>query len=499
MLCIEGDIYYVKQCSVMLDFAHFSKSLELKSVDLDKINGNVNTASVILDCQMCDTAPIEDGHAVQPKEIIPASSKDTETQALFVDAFLQNNRLDHVVQLMGYHPQYLECFLRTQQYLMKGDGALPFHYRHYIAIMAASRHMCTYLVHLHEQEFILQGGDPEWLKGTSHVPKKLRDLNELNKLLAHRPWLICKSHIEKLARSPNSKDNWSISELVQALILMAHFHSLCSFVYGCGIKSEIDHNGGYTYRPQSPVEKNANDVDSSDSSSTNGDINSEPEVGIEVLMERMKKLVEEGEEETTQEERVKRFEKVESQSVEIAANTVRPSPKAEVLKYVDDAEYCYQDFAKRSSVEDIPTFRATDYSWEDHGFSLSNRLYMDIGNHLEDKFSVATNMTYYTMGEVRDVDTTAFRRAIWSYIHCLYGIMHDDYNYGQVNQLLERNLKAYIKTMTCYPERLTRKDYDNVMREFKHSEKVHVNLMLLEARFQAELLYALRGVMQFMT
>lgn len=66
--------------------------------------------------------------------------------------------------------------------------------------------------------------------------------------------------------------------------------------------------------------------------------------------------------------------------------------------------------------------------------------------------------------------------------------MHDDYDYGQVNQLLERNLKQYIKTVTCYPERLTKKDYDNVMKEFKHSEKVHVNLMLLEARLQGELL-----------
>jgi len=76
------------------------------------------------------------------------------------------------------------------------------------------------------------------------------------------------------------------------------------------------------------------------------------------------------------------------------------------------------------------------------------------------------------MGEIDDVDTTAFRRAIWNYIHCLYGIMHDDYNYSQVNQLLERTLKSYVKTVTCYPERLTKKDYDSVMREFKHSEKV---------------------------
>lgn len=77
------------------------------------------------------------------------------------------------------------------------------------------------------------------------------------------------------------------------------------------------------------------------------------------------------------------------------------------------------------------------------------------------------------MGHNTDVDTTSFRRAIWNYIHCMYGIRHDDYNYGEVNQLLERNLKAYIKTVTCYPERTTKKDIESVMREFLHSEKVH--------------------------
>ena len=42
----------------------------------------------------------------------------------------------------------------------------------------------------------------------------------------------------------------------------------------------------------------------------------------------------------------------------------------------------------------------------------------------------------------------------------------------QTNQLLEINLKAYIKTLTCYPERLKKKDFDGVMKGFQHSEKV---------------------------
>ena len=49
---------------------------------------------------------------------------------------------------------------------------------------------------------------------------------------------------------------------------------------------------------------------------------------------------------------------------------------------------------------------------------------------------------------------------------------YDDYDYGEVNQLLERSLKVYIKTVTCYPERTTKRMYDSYWRQFKHSEKV---------------------------
>lgn len=118
---------------------------------------------------------------------------------------------------------------------------------------------------------------------------------------------------------------------------------------------------------------------------------------------------------------------------------------------------------------------------------------------------------------------------IWnSFSFHIKGIRHDDYDYGEVNQLLERSLKMFIKTACCFPERITKKDYDSILTELKHSEKViwtlctelrpsifsggrtnlicfffnsqvHVNLMILEARNQAELLYALREIMRYMT
>lgn len=61
---------------------------------------------------------------------------------------------------------------------------------------AAARHQCSYLVNLHVNDFLQVGGDPKWLNGLDEAPQKLQQLGELNKILAHRPWLLTKEHIE---------------------------------------------------------------------------------------------------------------------------------------------------------------------------------------------------------------------------------------------------------------------------------------------------------------
>lgn len=57
------------------------------------------------------------------------------TQSIFEDAFSMLGRLDNISVVMGFHPHYLESFLRTQHYLLQMDGPLSLHYRHYIGIM----------------------------------------------------------------------------------------------------------------------------------------------------------------------------------------------------------------------------------------------------------------------------------------------------------------------------------------------------------------------------
>lgn len=64
------------------------------------------------------------------------------------------------------------------------------------ATQAAARHHCSYLVQQHSTGFLEAGGEESWLSSLERAPTKLRSLQTLNKLLAHRPWLITLQHIQ---------------------------------------------------------------------------------------------------------------------------------------------------------------------------------------------------------------------------------------------------------------------------------------------------------------
>ncbi|XP_041867701.1 sestrin-2 isoform X2 [Melanotaenia boesemani] len=428
-----------------------------------------------------------------PSAFIPAKEMliGETNQDILIESFLSLGRVDHLTMVMVLHPAYLSCFLRTQHALLELDGPLPRHWRHYISIMAAARHHCSYLVQQHSTGFLEAGGEESWLSSLKHAPTKLCSLQTLNKLLAHRPWLITQQHIQELV-CPGAEPRWSLAELIHAVILMAHTHSLCSFVWGCSLNPEPDHIGGYTFQPPSPchLPRSPHSPAHEDGRQDLAD----GAVEVEVLMKRMVELQQQ-EEEYTQEEMVTRFERERSESIPTAV--VRGAPPDLVLCLVEEPEFRYEDFAPRGE-QSPPTMRAQDYSWEDHGFSLVNRLLPDMGQLLDEKFQVVSNLTYNRMAMHEGVDTYTLRKALWNYIHCLYGIRYDDYDYGSVNELLERSLKVFVKTMACHPEQTTARIYHTFWRHFRHSEKVHANLIVMEARLQAALLYTLRAITHYM-
>ena len=111
------------------------------------------------------------------------------------------------------------------------------HIRYYIAIIAAARHACPPLLLILETDFLVHGGDREWLHGIHRAPPKLqvtaplkvnrrsRDLyfpqrlGAFNALLAHTPWKLRPEDVEFLMRRD---DSWSQVLIVPLIVVLRH-------------------------------------------------------------------------------------------------------------------------------------------------------------------------------------------------------------------------------------------------------------------------------------
>lgn len=68
-----------------------------------------------------------------------------------------------------------------------------------------------------------------------------------------------------LQKLTKGKDSWSLAEVIHAIVILTHFHSLRSFVFACGVNQEVDQAGGYTYQmPREVKTSNTNQTNPKD-------------------------------------------------------------------------------------------------------------------------------------------------------------------------------------------------------------------------------------------
>jgi hypothetical protein len=65
-------------------------------------------------------------------------------------------------------------------------------------------------------------------------------------------------------------------------------------------------------------------------------------------------------------------------------------------RFVDDPRYTYKDCSRREENNGIAGLIPAEFSWEIHGYDLANRLCIDVAVILDEKFSIAQNLTYHT-------------------------------------------------------------------------------------------------------
>ncbi|KAE9420688.1 hypothetical protein Angca_006413, partial [Angiostrongylus cantonensis] len=392
------------------------------------------------------------------------------------------------------HQSYDEIFLETISTLFYGVGNLKDPIRHYIAVMAATRHRCSFLINLHEREFERTGGDTKWLRGLKYVDDpKILYLDDINRVLAHQPWLCDGEYITGLVQG-DVRIHWSLHDLALAVIILSHTHALCSFVHGVGAV--------YPSQVLEPPRREFPDWSLRNKENTGaqtGEVDvlhtfENCSVQVEELLRRMASLqcpTINGGEMTAN--NALHFLALADGSSDLHSGGDSPTGEGngEEPVFSFQKEFGYVDFAARK--DRAKTFKIHEFTW-DHGFSLLNDLVPESAQNLDEKFELTQKLTYSFMGGYENVDTTVYRNAVWNYIHALFGIRHDDYDYAKVNTLLSRDMKTFVKTAACFPHRITEDMRESVMKDFKMSEKIHVMLLIMEARLQASVLYFARAL-----
>jgi len=498
-----------------------------------------------------------------------------------INTFIDLARLSHFYRILAYFPSFMEKYQVSYKIIVKdpSTGSVPLSWRFYIGIMAASQFKCQYVVSKLTNDFLMYGGNIDWLQGLQHVPAKIRNLATLNTILANQPWRLEPSHIGALVkRSENPQEQWTIAEIVHVILIMSTFHSLSSYALGCGIVPEYDCVGGNCeqppFIPSSPIEESGSSIgvlnpenisaevlsglgftleeqpEESDTVSTTTEsvISSDPipipsssnrernelEINHTSQLIRRLNLRNREEREEREEDRLLNYGSVSSDSsfsrapgfdnvdeetftneTDVSsfsfpqeffpnANTTprtsiyNPPPSEDFSRFLDpDVEICYADFSVNST--EYSVFRLQDYCWEDQGIIMVNNYLPDIGEVLDKEFAEIRDFTDYSLFHSyrSDLDTTPLRQAIWYYVQRLFGLYKDDYEYRDINTFLNKRIKAFLKKVCCTPGEISFNDWRGVGFRLREEEKCHVNLIAVEARKQAELIYGLSCVMKW--
>ncbi|XP_071524667.1 sestrin-2-like isoform X2 [Panulirus ornatus] len=399
---------------------------------------------------------------------------------------------ERVVGALGGLGDYSDTWYRSHAHLLHGDGPLPHTWRLYVAALAVCRHEVGWLMQALLTDFRNAGGDIRWITGLHHAPPKLCALAPINNLLAHRPWLLLPQHIQELTKG---KESWSLGELCQALCIMTHFHALATFLHGCGLSSPP--------RPSKKDEGQAlkREVGSSGKPAT-GCLQ-----GRQVCPETSHSLNDSGNCKISTRSETKTSNIVDGvrHGIQTYAHlTINPT-------------FTYEDFNGNDESR-IPSFSVHEYNWQDHGYAMCSRLLGEVGAFLDERFTSAHSPTYSIpqkqLSEKGSVDQEANQvsgpaqcdkmnaktvplptKALWNYVQWLLGIHHDDCDYADLNKHLDPQVKAFVKAACCYPETLADASSSPASTKNVCNRVVEISVVVMEARLQSELLYALRAIM----
>jgi hypothetical protein len=151
-------------------------------------------------------------------------------------------------------------------------------------------------------------------------------------------------------------------------------------------------------------------------------------------------------------------------------------------------KYCniYHDFDPHS--EEYKSY--LEFNWQDHAYYILRNYHPNGIDCIHYEIEYLTTLTTNSLGDENSkLNTLPIRYAICCYIEKILGYYHEDYNYSNVNKLLNVSYKTFIKNLACYPHKLKQEDFNNLNLAFNNEEIFHIILLVSIIKERTQMTY----------
>ena len=470
--------------------------------------------------------------ATNPDEEDVAAGYSTSSE-LLADLFLTTGRISHFDRILAFHPSFYCKWADTLDFLMTDRaGPLLLPDRHFIALIGASRFPSPFFLSYHSSLFLQCHGDPAWLTSIHDAPKHIQVLSSLSTSLAYSPFSIHPSDLDRCLR----EGGMSMSELVHALTILTTYHAASAFAAALRINEEVDLGPLLQKVRDSPSTSRGS---SRSNSAVGGDDAAAAAVaaeqGEQVVATRrdskgelmsqaqfLRRVLSDGHIQAEETAVLRTEDDIGPQIFpdvaidELYSSTASSSPQQTHHRdaapssssnspftpspdrfFVEQSELSLGPSALLPSPS-TPLFSSSSFTFQEHVCMGLNRYYAtDFSSLLLSEVEHITGMTTHHIGKWTStslaLDTSPFRRAIHLFVQRYFGIYRDDFNYRNIGILLSQPLQHFILRV-CEGVAMSKEEWELPGFELTEAEKVHVSLIVMEARRQAELLYAMQAV-----
>jgi len=370
----------------------------------------------------------------------------------------------HLLSGFARVPSYQAALLLTEHHLMQGDGALAPGLRQALATIASAGGS-------KEGMAVERGGYRESVLGNVDVGEvavlvrdwgKLAILQRVERVLAIKPWALNRFHIQEMQAI-----GLSISEIIQCVLIVAHFHAMAGLSQGLDLKNHQNSSQRVT-KPRS-LSLQQQGLRARPLNSNNNKMAKRRRVHSQVVERReMKEEV-------------------------IISNHLIPDPAAahplqskwQVCGFNPEPACYVQSFEQGLGLPHPDTTggcpAGLERAWDDFGFPVLSCLSEAAALVLDNRFS---RLPHRSRG-------TSRLTGLWTYAQHLFGC-HPE---GQCHQVTQEEKKLVV---SC----LLSKNQVNCKETMNSNEAKDPPLLVLvtvwEARMQAEILHGLEAVTQFM-